>query len=366
MQVIDCGVLDHGADGAPGYCRQTAPDLLGFRSQLSIAYYIECPAIALAIRASGGPGGSTQVHRALVEKHLCNGAAIGVHFIIALAIDLDIDENRWKCGRDGRGCQHNLLEKFECIRMIAVGNGAHVPDDQCLGIHVGGAHVEATSLVVGPGHGLDKVGIEVRLDESFERCSAGECLALEDDPEDVQSLQDVACLGSSEDGLQLRVIPGPQKGERCSERAGADPGNHLEIRACTRCGPAVQDPRPESATGAAAGQGKSVIDRVAAVIQREGPGRFLFYRGDYVGLEIRVELAGPGTHTGHAGDFGTVDIVYGDGVARQAGTAAQQGEEQACKQGLQPVNLHVALGCHQFPGCGVHCGKGITGLPEAG
>ena len=107
------------------------------------------------------------------------------------------------------------------------------------------------------------------------------------------SLSRISCvLGSGKDSLQLRVVPGSQKGERCSERAGADSGNYLEIRACTRCGPAIQDPRTESAAGAAAGQGKSVIDRIAAIIQREGPGRFLFYRGDYVGLEIRVELAG--------------------------------------------------------------------------
>jgi hypothetical protein len=31
--------------------------------------------------------------------------------------------------------------------MTTVGNGAHVPDDQRLGIHVGGAHVEAMPLV---------------------------------------------------------------------------------------------------------------------------------------------------------------------------------------------------------------------------
>ena len=106
--------------------------------------------VACARRRAGG----VQVHRACIEKQLCNCAAIGVHFIIAPAIDLDFDEYRRERDRDGRGCQDNLPEKIECLRMTAIVNGAHIPDYQRLGIHMCGAHIETTTLIVCRSHSL--------------------------------------------------------------------------------------------------------------------------------------------------------------------------------------------------------------------
>ena len=75
----------------------------------------------------------------------------GGEIVEPLAVDLHLDKDGRKRGRYGGRGEDDLPEQLQGIRMPAAGDRTHVPDHQCLGIHVGGADVEAPAAAVGCG-----------------------------------------------------------------------------------------------------------------------------------------------------------------------------------------------------------------------
>src|SRR5271154_2643156 len=87
------------------------------------------------------------------------------------------NQNRGHSHWNGSRRPHNLAEQYECIRRIAGGDRAHIPDDWHAGIKVGRQDVEVSSVTVlvrnlsqhGSGH--------VSGEHSFKRLAAGEAIA---------------------------------------------------------------------------------------------------------------------------------------------------------------------------------------------
>ena len=116
---------------------------------------------------------------------------------------------------------------------------------------MGGTHIESASLIVRRCDRPEKTGVEMGFDQLFEWRSTGKCLTPEQDPEYVQSLENVTSLCRGIDVLELRIIVGSQKGEGGNKRACTDAGDDLKIRSGTRIAPAVEDARTEGTTRAA-------------------------------------------------------------------------------------------------------------------
>ncbi len=89
-----------------------------------------------------------------VAEYLCHCAAIDVHLVVGLSIDLDVKID----GREGTGNraggEHYFAEYVQGIGMAAGGDGAHIPSDKTFGIEICGAYVQASAGGVFRGDGL--------------------------------------------------------------------------------------------------------------------------------------------------------------------------------------------------------------------
>ena len=90
-------------------------------------------------------------------------------------------------------------------------------------------------------------------DDRLQRPGIGERLARQQPPKHGPADEDVLRAGRGVELAQRRVMLRPEERERRHQRAGRHSGDDLEHRALAGCRPAVQEPGPECAVGAAAG-----------------------------------------------------------------------------------------------------------------
>ncbi len=200
---------------------------------------------------------------------------------------------------------------------------AHVPHHGALGVEVGRADQQHAPAPILAGD-LDQHGVvDVAGDEGLERGRVRERRAAEKGGEDLRRHQ-LGGLVLGPDRLELAVVAGAEEGERGDDRAGADPGDELELGPVAALRPACQQARPERAVAAATRKGEHVDDRPAvAVLAALTETRHVGKPAAHLRSEVGRHVIGPGAHTGQAADLGDLGRGgVGDRHARDGERAA--------------------------------------------
>ena len=82
------------------------------------------------------------------QEDLRRDAAIDMDFLVAVAIDRDIEHDGLENARYGGGGEENFSEELKALRIAAIGDVADIPDDAALRLEIRCADQQAAALAV--------------------------------------------------------------------------------------------------------------------------------------------------------------------------------------------------------------------------
>ena len=176
-----------------------------------------------------------------------------MHFLKPLAVDRRVDHHRREDGRDRSRCQQDVDDQLARVRMAALRNGSEVPDHRSALVEIGGQDQQQASRRDTP----PRAARPWRCRQSRRSCvAAARCPTTPSSASTVTIARDSKMSPASEfriDPPQRRVMIAAEEGKRRRQGAGADAGDDVELRPVAALAPADQQPRPERAVVAAAG-----------------------------------------------------------------------------------------------------------------